>query len=490
MYSSHLLSEAVNVKTPFLSTLEAIISNEYGSSSDVLDIDDECDPIIRRMQISLNGLHEILAEALDMFSNPNGSGDGNLTNNDDIGELHQNAIQRRRKNRHDVLNKALYEAQWTSRTVWRIIRLAHALWIEAHTVIEECECDAWDDNDSKGERVICYGSYQFVSEDTSGSRGGFNRFIGLLKLQHWVDVRTGKQWRTLVVYPEIDIPTIVKLKRIFYIYEVCERENNLPYFFFPFNTHIVSPSDAYGIQFLDAERLLVMVGLGYIEVYDIKDLCQAPTWLAMFDTTHQVVQSMHQQTHFLPRFIVISPRAFDAHMTPLFMDSDPVAWEMWGPTNCHSFVLDKHHHLFAVGGMRFVWSALISNTQGTSIQLHVADFNPSAVACGIGRVIYDPVMTNAFIHDPVIYLSSICGGYDERLLLFTSNETDMVDLQSEVTFYSLLNSKITPKNVMDTSELKPSKLCMKDNSKDMFPADSFRNSGFQITMMDILCKLI
>ncbi|KAG1868957.1 hypothetical protein DFJ58DRAFT_837792 [Suillus subalutaceus] len=160
MYSSHLLSEAVNVEMPFSSTLEAIISNEYGSSLDVLDIDDECDPIAQAvnirirhcMQISLNGLHEILVEALDMFSNPDGSGDGNLTNNDDIGELHQKAIQQQQKNRCDILNKALYEAQWTSRTVWRIIRLAHALRIEAHTVIEEC--DAWGDNDSKGERKV------------------------------------------------------------------------------------------------------------------------------------------------------------------------------------------------------------------------------------------------------------------------------------------------------------------------------------------------
>ncbi|KAG2031222.1 hypothetical protein BDR03DRAFT_1016308 [Suillus americanus] len=150
------------------------------------------------------------------------------------------------------------------------------------------------------------------------------------------------------------------------------------------------------------------------------------------------------KTRFVPRFIVISPRAFDAHMTPLFMDCDPVAWEIWGPTHCRSFVLERRHHLFAVGGMRFAWSAAISDTQGTSIQLHLADFNPSAVAHGIGRVIHDPVMTSAFSNDAVTtslpyveVVSSQCYPLgcisriildEERLLLFTSNGTNTVDL--------------------------------------------------------------
>ncbi|KAG2036337.1 hypothetical protein BDR03DRAFT_983110 [Suillus americanus] len=214
-----------------------------------------------------------------------------------------------------------------------------------------------------------------------------------------------------------------------------------------------------GIQFLNAERLLVMVGLGYIKVHDIRDLCQVPTRLAMCelpggDLSIVSLTVPHDspscaghasQTHFIPCFIIISPRAFDAHLTPLFMDSDPVAWEIWGPSNCCSFVLDKHHHLFAVVGMRFAWSAPISNTQGTSIQLHVANFNPSAVARGIGWVINDPVTTSAFGNDAVttslpyvevvssqVYpLSCIsCIMLDEeRLLLFTSSEIDLVDLQ-------------------------------------------------------------
>ncbi|KAG1851414.1 hypothetical protein F4604DRAFT_1686908 [Suillus subluteus] len=224
-----------------------------------------------------------------------------------------------------------------------------------------------------------------------------------------------------------------------------------------------------GVQFLDAERLLVMVGLGYIDVYDIKDLCQVPTRLAMFElpggnlsivsstvshdspscaghastgnqwiwTTNKMDRLICVKTRFLPRFIVISPRAFDAHMTPLFMDSDPVAWEMWGPTNCRSFVLHKRHHLFAVGGMRFAWSSPISNAQGTSIRLHVADFNPSVVARGAGRVIRDSVTTRAFSKDAVTtslpYVEVVSSHVyplgrisrimldEERLLLFTSS---------------------------------------------------------------------
>ncbi|KAG1886451.1 hypothetical protein F4604DRAFT_1675367 [Suillus subluteus] len=240
---------------------------------------------------------------------------------------------------------------------------------------------------------------------------------------------------------------------------------------------ILNWQENHGVQFLNAERLLVMAGLGYIEVYDIKDLCQVPKRLAIFELpcgglsivsstasylspscvrhvsagnqwiwkTNTMDRLICVKTRFTPRFIVISPRAFDAYMTPLWMDSDPVAWEMWGPTNCRCFLLDKRHDIFAVGGTRFAWSAPISNTQDTSIQLHVADFNPSTVVRGIGRVIHEPVTTSVFIDDAVTtslpYVEVVSSQVyptgcisrimldEERLLLFTSSKTDTLDLQ-------------------------------------------------------------
>ncbi|KAG1825322.1 hypothetical protein DFJ58DRAFT_849572 [Suillus subalutaceus] len=142
----------------FSSILEDMIIAEYEPSTDVLDIDDECDPIMRvvnirtrrRMQILTNGLHQILAEAFDMIANPDYASDGNLTSNEDIGESHHDSIQSQRQKRRALLNQALDEARWTSRTVWRIIGLARALRIEAQTVT--MECGALGDDESHRER--------------------------------------------------------------------------------------------------------------------------------------------------------------------------------------------------------------------------------------------------------------------------------------------------------------------------------------------------
>jgi hypothetical protein len=138
-----------------LSSLEDLIRGEYEPSADRLDPDDDGDThtravnmrVRRRMEVSSNGLHEMLAEAISLLAISDGSVDGTLTNEHDAGERQEQAIKREPRDGRHKMYEAMRNAMSDSKSVWKLIRLARALRMEMEEARKDCK--VWDDRDAE-----------------------------------------------------------------------------------------------------------------------------------------------------------------------------------------------------------------------------------------------------------------------------------------------------------------------------------------------------
>ncbi|KAG0703934.1 hypothetical protein DFH29DRAFT_1078690 [Suillus ampliporus] len=186
------------------------------------------------------------------------------------------------------------------------------------------------------------------------------------------------------------------------------------------------------------EKLLILLPQGHIELYDVEDLSKAPLLQASFVlpvpvnahrfrfqfpsvshspsscarlaltyehwiwTTNPAdrVICVEAPTRSWP-IIAISARVFFMDIPPTWIDTTSeggrvVPWSSWGPQNSRCFPLDWR--LFGVGGSRIVWPVHVS---GSGFRLHMVDFNPCAIARGIGKVVREPSSTDFDSEDVV-----------------------------------------------------------------------------------------
>ncbi|KAG0700345.1 hypothetical protein DFH29DRAFT_932677 [Suillus ampliporus] len=183
-------------------------------------------------------------------------------------------------------------------------------------------------------------------------------------------------------------------------------------------------NELYDIHFLTNEKLLGLTSDGHIELYDVEDLSKAPQLQARFilpvhtelgafrhpSVFHSAASCAHLKTHDhwiwttnpADRVIsvvwvspssafVISARIFFMDIPPTWFDATSkdgrsVPWSSWG----------KDCAQLGMGGSRVVW-VTPDPDDASSSQLHMADFNPSAVARGIGNVVRKPT-TSTGLH--------------------------------------------------------------------------------------------
>ena len=100
----------------------------------------------------------------------------------------------------------------------------------------------------------------------------------------------------------------------------------------------------------------------------------------------------------------IPPTWFDATSR----DGKSVPWSSWGPQNSRCF--SQEILGYGVGGSRVIWAVLVSGSRSDEpqFQLHMTDFNPSAVARGIGKVVREPTTLKTpdpmYMQDVTTYL--------------------------------------------------------------------------------------
>src|SRR6267154_2157303 len=74
-----------------------------------------------------------------------------------------------------------------------------------------------------------------------------------------------------------------------------------------------------------------------------------------------------------------------------------------GPQNSRCFSQDIYR-IFKVGGTRVVRAVPVPGSNHSSFRVHMNDFNPSAVARCIGKVVGEPTKTEGFRQDVITYL--------------------------------------------------------------------------------------
>ncbi|KAG1837101.1 hypothetical protein DFJ58DRAFT_734544 [Suillus subalutaceus] len=173
------------------------------------------------------------------------------------------------------------------------------------------------------------------------------------------------------------------------------------------------------IRFLVKEKLIAFSSDGYIYLYDTEDPSKAPRLHARFtlpnygslcgprgtsrplDLDNKPCRPSHiGDIGFFSLICIISARIFfmdipSTWFDPTSQDGRLVTWSSWGPQNCR--LLPKEtlcsEFFFGVGGSRVIWASPVAGRTDSLLRLHMADFNPSAVARGIGKVIREPTIS-------------------------------------------------------------------------------------------------
>ncbi|KAG1717273.1 hypothetical protein EDB19DRAFT_2033029 [Suillus lakei] len=194
----------------------------------------------------------------------------------------------------------------------------------------------------------------------------------------------------------------------------------------------IGDGELLDIRFLTREKLLALSSNGHMELYHIEDLSKAPQlharfllpihgaegafdhpstfhsaascarlalpeddWIWTTNPSDRVISVMN--SHSL--VFIVSARVFFMDIPPAWFDltskdGRSVPWSSWGPQNSRLFSEERFCEgglrVFGVGGSRIVWAAHVPGEDDSSFQLHMMDFNPSAVARGIGNVITQP----------------------------------------------------------------------------------------------------
>jgi len=197
-------------------------------------------------------------------------------------------------------------------------------------------------------------------------------------------------------------------------------------------------------RFLTKEKLLALTSRCQIELYDVENLSKAPQLQARFmvpvtpqflsleypsvfhstsSCAHLAAPDEHWiwttipadrviclETYYPRSIFVISARPFFMDIPSKWFDATSVygltiPWSSWGPQNSRCFLqsVDSRFSPFGVGGSRVVWSVI-----GQSWRMNMTDFNPSAVARGVGKVVREPTTIPAsmygFTQDVTTYL--------------------------------------------------------------------------------------
>ncbi|KAG2139861.1 uncharacterized protein EDB93DRAFT_1106056 [Suillus bovinus] len=183
------------------------------------------------------------------------------------------------------------------------------------------------------------------------------------------------------------------------------------------------------IRFLVKEKLIALSTDGHIHLYDTEDPSKAPRLharfmlpfhgkLGVFDhpSSFHSAASCTPVNHWIwatnpadrvisvtwadPSSIyIVSARIFFMDVPSTWFDATSedgrsVKWSSWGPQNSR-LVPDERFDMqrrcfFGVGGSRVIWASPVAGRSDSSFQLCMTDFNPSAVARGIGKVIREP----------------------------------------------------------------------------------------------------
>ncbi|KAG0693283.1 hypothetical protein DFH29DRAFT_406880 [Suillus ampliporus] len=237
------------------------------------------------------------------------------------------------------------------------------------------------------------------------------------------------------------------------------------------------------VRFLTKEKLLTLSSDGHIELYNVEDLSKAPRLQARFIlpvhrklgafrypsvfhsaascarltapddhwmwTTNPADRVISVMWGFPLSAFVISARIFFLDIPPAWFDATSedrlsVPWSSWGPQNSRYFdeeMLGRNGApSFGVGGSRVIRAVPTAGPNDSSFRLHMTDFNPSAVARGIGKVVREPTTLSGHrpdmevttylpfvevVHDHVFDVSLWNIILDEeRMLLLTQPRTE------------------------------------------------------------------
>ncbi|KAG2124222.1 hypothetical protein DEU56DRAFT_597566 [Suillus clintonianus] len=233
------------------------------------------------------------------------------------------------------------------------------------------------------------------------------------------------------------------------------------------------------MRFLTPEKLLILLREPHpnIELYNVEDLSKAPQLQASFSLpidsySYFQFRSVSHSALSCARFaatdehwvwttnpadrvitvkaciphvvFVISARTFFMDILQTWFDATSedrrvVPWSTWGPQNCRCF--SGADNIFGGGGSRVIRAVPISFH--TPFRLSMMDFNPSAVARGVGKVVkeaitFEDVTTYLpyveVVNDRVFDYPRAIIVDEERLLVFTDTkpETDTMNLNVEV----------------------------------------------------------
>ncbi|OAX31178.1 hypothetical protein K503DRAFT_870733 [Rhizopogon vinicolor AM-OR11-026] len=199
----------------------------------------------------------------------------------------------------------------------------------------------------------------------------------------------------------------------------------------------------FEIRFLTNEKLLSLTSHCCIENYNVEDLSNAPQLQARFRMPLISTQlrfrypSVFHSTSSCTRLaapderwiwttnpedrvicvkisrpwsiFVIRAQLFFMDIPPSWFDAASedklvVPWSSWGPHNSRYLPLDRDRSSQAVSG---VGGSRIMRLVGT--RMHMADFNPSAVARGVGKIVREPTTIptrsmNSFTEDVTTHL--------------------------------------------------------------------------------------
>ncbi|KAG2142969.1 hypothetical protein DEU56DRAFT_900305 [Suillus clintonianus] len=202
----------------------------------------------------------------------------------------------------------------------------------------------------------------------------------------------------------------------------------------------------HDFRFLTKEKLLVLSSDNTIELYNIEDLSIAPQLQARFMlpihyhqmlggffhslvfhntgshahlaapdnhwiwTTHPADQVIYMVFGPPSSAIIISARICFMDIPPAWFDvasedGRSVPWSSWGPQNSRYFSEDMFNsqvlpaRTLGVGGSRVIRAVPVAGRSDSPFRLHMMDFNPSAVARGIGKVVRKPTSSMGLQQD-------------------------------------------------------------------------------------------
>jgi hypothetical protein len=243
--------------------------------------------------------------------------------------------------------------------------------------------------------------------------------------------------------------------------------------------------DLRDIRFLTQEKILCLTSRADIELYNVEDLSKAPQLQARFAlpvtpdalwfeypsvfhsaascarlledeqwiwTTNPADRVISVRTATPGTSFIISARIFFMDTPPAWFDATSedgrtVPWSSWGPQNSRGFLeepitITPSPFRLAVGGSRVIHAGIYHS----SVILRMYDFNPSAVARGIGEVVRKPTTFPSSIHgfkqDVTTCLPYVkVVNYDRR---FTESFDSVVLDEEKVLIFNIANVSLSP----------------------------------------------